>query len=514
MTDRPNRPARHAATADIASGGTAGDDAAPAKTWPAIDRRTFMVLFSGVGLAMLMAALDQTIVAAALSSIAADLGGVDRLSWVVTSYLVAASATTLIYGRLSDVLGRRIAMMASQGIFLTGSLLCGLAWSMESLVAFRFLQGVGGGGLVSVAFAAIGDVLPPRQRGQYQGYIAALFAIGTISGPVLGGLLSEGPGWRWIFWVNLPIGLAALMLANHVLRRLPRPQARPRIDWGGAVLTAGTTILILLLIERGATLGIGPVELALAALAALAIALTIRWESRMPQPVLPLPLFRQRDFSLGVAVVAFNGMVMLGGITFLPLYLQLELGASPAEAGTLLLPMVLMVSVSATVNGRLISATGRYKALPVIGTALAGASYFWLATHVHDGSLLTVMPALVAIGIGLGGVNPVMTVALQNAVPHGELGTATASLSFARALGGVIGVAVMGVILAGAAPAGIDVEQVRALFAEGGGGTVETEGVRRGLLDGYTAAFGVAAGFAAVALTCAVLMPSRELRSN
>ncbi|NBB82078.1 MAG: MFS transporter, partial [Alphaproteobacteria bacterium] len=480
-----------------------------------VARRSIAVLFAGVGLSMLMAALDQTIVAAALSSIAADLGSVERLSWVVTAYLVASSATTLIYGRLSDILGRRVAMMASQGIFLAGSLLCGLAWSMDSLVAFRFLQGIGGGGLVAIAFAAIGDVIPPRQRGKYQGYIAALFAIGTISGPVLGGLLSEGPGWRWIFWVNLPIGLIALGLANHVLKRIPKPEARPRIDWGGAVLTAGSTILVLFLIERGAARGIDAIELVLGAGAVVAIAVTIAWERRVLQPVLPLPLFAVRDFALGVTLVTFNGMVMLGGITFLPLYLQLELGVSPARAGLLILPMVAMVSVSATINGRLISATGRYKALPVIGTTLAAGSYLWLALGVGaDGGLARLMPALVAIGIGLGGVMPVMTVAVQNAVDRSELGAATASLSFARSLGGVIGVAVLGVLLAAAAPPGLAVDEVRALFAEGAARTVEAETVRSALLGGYRAVFGAAAAFAGIALLCALALPGRELRSS
>jgi EmrB/QacA subfamily drug resistance transporter len=407
-------------------------------------------VLAGLMLALTLAALDQNIVATALPRITGDLGGLQHLSWVVTSFIVASTISAPLYGKLSDLYGRKPAFVGSISIFLAGSALCGFASSMGGLIAFRALQGLGAGGLIVLAQTVIGDLVSPRERGRYQGMFAAVFAACSVAGPLLGGFITQYASWRWIFYVNLPVGGAALAAIIIALR--PRPtSAAPKLDWRGAILlTAGTSSLLLVLSWGGSAYAwsspqvLGLAAAALAAFVALAMA-----ERQAAQPILPPDLFRNPVFVLGAAAVALATMALFAAVVFLPLMFQLLMGASPARAGLMIAPMMGGVIVASYTGGRLVSRTGRYKRFPVLGLLTATLSYAALASAVRwDLGAPFVEIVLVVMGLGIGLVMPNLTTAIQNAVPRSELGAATASAAFFRSLGGAIGVALSGAVLA------------------------------------------------------------------
>ena len=411
------------------------------------------VPFAAIVLAMLPAVLDQTILSTALPTIASDLGRLSDVSWVVTAYVVAAAATTPLWGKLGDRLGRKRLLEAALVLFLAASALCGLAQDITTLIAARGIQGVGAGGLMTLAMAAVGDLVSPRERARYQGYIAATFAVATVAGPLAGGLLVEHADWRWVFYVNLPLGLAALAGLHLRLPAGERHAPSGRLDLGGAaLLAAGTTALMLACVWGGARYAWdSPAIVALLGGAALLTAALLARERRAADPIVPLDLLRTRTVSVASAALFLTTASLFAVNVFVPLFLQTTTGASPTQAGLLLVPMMVGMVVSTNLAGRLIERTGRYKRYPLAGLALMTVALLGLALVAPDPSRTAVGLALAVFGLGFGMVGQVLTVAVQNGVDRRRLGVAMATTTFFRGLGGAVGAAVLGAVFAGQA---------------------------------------------------------------
>jgi EmrB/QacA subfamily drug resistance transporter len=409
----------------------------------------FRMTFAGLLLAMLLASLDQTIVATALPTIVSDLGGLDQLSWVVTAYLVGATVTMPLWGRASDLHGRKPLFMAAIAVFLAGSALSGIAGSLGQLIAFRALQGTGAGGLMTLAMAIVAEIVSPRERGRYQGYIQMVFVVASVAGPLLGGVFADHLSWRWVFYVNLPIGAAALALIATALH-LPVRREPARVDYaGGALLAGALTCILLVTTWGGREFAWGSGEIAgLAAAAVLLTGAFIARERSAPEPLLPLRLFRDPVFVVVSAALFLTMLAFFAVIVFMPIFLQVVDGASATESGLLLLPMLLGATTCTALSGRAISRTGRYKAFPVAGLGLMAAGLLALSQIGTGTSTATAALLLALIGVGFGMVTQVLTVAIQNAVDRRDLGIATASANLFRALGGSVGVALFGAIFA------------------------------------------------------------------
>jgi EmrB/QacA subfamily drug resistance transporter len=490
----------------------------PAVPGQAASPRERRLVFTGLMLALTLAALDQNIVATALPRITSELGGLEHLSWVVTGFVVASTVSTPLYGRLSDLYGRKQAFVVSIIVFLAGSVLCGVAVGMNELIVFRAIQGLGAGGLLVLAQTVVGDLVSPRERGRYQGQFAAVFAGCSVAGPLLGGFITEYASWRWIFYVNIPVGLPALALIMWGLR--PRQSAAaPKLDLAGAaLLVLGTVCLLLVLSWGGSTYPwLSAPVLGLLAASAACFALLVPVERAAPQPILPPALFRNKVFVLGCAVMALAAMAMFAAAVFLPLMFQLLMSASPSRAGLMIAPMMGGVIVASVVGGRLVSRTGRYKRFPVAGLAGATLSFagLALATRAEWGAPV-IEALLVVLGLGIGSAMPNLTTAIQNAVRLTELGGATATAAFFRSLGGALGVAVAGTVLAmnlQGLPAGMrtavqGAAQIHALPEAQR--TVVLEAYRAGL----TGAFALGAAIAALGFIIVLFLPERPLRSG
>ncbi|MPZ92459.1 MAG: DHA2 family efflux MFS transporter permease subunit, partial [Actinobacteria bacterium] len=413
-----------------------------------LSHKRIMIIFSGLMLGLLLAALDQTIVATATLKIVGELGGVESLSWVVTAYMLAATVSVPLYGKISDIYGRKRIFQAAIVIFLIGSASSGAAQSMLQLVFFRALQGLGAGGLISLTMAIIGDILSPRERGRYQGYLGAVFAFASVVGPLLGGFFSDNLSWRWVFYINLPIGLVALLVTSFALD-LPFTQRDHDIDYAGAaLLSTGATSLLLALVWGGSTYAWGSgMILGLLVVAAIAAGLFVVQERRASEPILPQHLFRNSIFNVGSALGLLVGIAMFGAIVYLPVFLQVVTGASATNAGLLLTPLMLGIIVMSIISGRLISSTGRYRIFPIIGTALMVVGFSLLASFDVDTSRTEVVIAMIVIGSGLGNTMQVIVLAVQNSVHQSELGIATSASMFFRSIGGTVGIALFGAIL-------------------------------------------------------------------
>jgi EmrB/QacA subfamily drug resistance transporter len=416
---------------------------------PDISKRRVLVIIGGLLLGMVLASLDQTIVATALPTIAGDLHGLSHLSWVVTAYLLASTASTPLWGKLGDLYGRKRFFQAAIVIFLVGSALAGLSSSMLELIAFRALQGIGGGGLMIGAQAIIGDVVSPRERGRYEGFFGAVFGVTSVIGPLVGGFIVTNLSWRWIFYVNLPIGAVALVVTTIVL-----PNALTKvhhvIDYLGTLLLAGAaTGLVLLATLGGTTYPWSSAPIFLLGFASLVlVAIFVIVERRAVEPVLPLRLFANRMFSVTSVVGFVVGFAMFGAITYLPQYMQIVRGASPTGSGLQLLPLMAGLLLTSITSGLLITRWGRYKIFPILGTALMTIGMYLLSrlavgTGTVDSSLY-----MFVLGVGIGGVMQVLVIAVQNAVPYEDLGVATAGATFFRSIGGSFGTAVFGAIFA------------------------------------------------------------------
>jgi EmrB/QacA subfamily drug resistance transporter len=414
---------------------------------PALSHRQIMVIFSGLMLGMFLAALDQTIVATALPRITDDLGGLDHLSWVVTSYLLASTVSTPLYGKLGDLFGRKKLYQGAIVIFFVGSVCSGLAQDMGQLIAARAVQGLGAGGLIVLAQALIGDTVSPRERGRYMGYFGAVFGFSSVAGPLLGGFLTDNLSWRWVFYVNVPIAIAAFAVTGAVLPKGHRV-GNPRIDYlGSALLVAAVSCLVLCATWGGTEYEWGSptiVGLGLASLALLAVLVGV--ERRVPEPVIPVHLFSVRSFNVVIVVSFIVGAAMFGAISFLPLFLQVVTGASATNSGLLLLPLMLGLLTASSGSGQIISRTGRYKVFPLVGTALATVAMGLLATMGPDTTGITVTVYMVVLGAGLGFTMQTLILAVQNAVGPRDMGVATSSATFFRSMGGSLGVALFGAL--------------------------------------------------------------------
>lgn len=407
-----------------------------------------MVVVVALMLAMLLAALDQTIVSTALPRIASDLNGLNKLSWVVTAYLIASAVVTPLYGKISDQLGRKKIFQVAIIIFLIGSALCGLAQNMDQLIFFRALQGIGAGGLMALVFAIIGDIIPPRQRGRYQGYFGGVWAVSSVAGPLLGGFFTDNLSWRWIFYINLPLGLIALSAIAARLH-LPVRKIEHRIDFPGAVLLGGSVICLLLLtVLGGATYPWTSAPIYELGGAGVLLGLSfIAWEKRAKEPIIPLRLFRNDIFSVSSLLSLLSGAAMFGAMTFIPEYQQIVRGDSAMKSGLLLLPLVGGLMVAMIPSGRIISKIGKYRMFPIIGTAVT-AFGLWLFSHI---TLATTQLALslwmIVLGVGIGLYMQVMTLAVQNSVDRKDMGAATSTVVFFRSMGASFGTAIFGALL-------------------------------------------------------------------
>jgi EmrB/QacA subfamily drug resistance transporter len=422
------------------------------------------VIFGALLLVLFLASLDQTIVATALPTIVGDLGGLEHLSWVVTAYLLSSTVAGPLYGKFGDLYGRKIVLQTAIVIFLVGSALCGLAQNMFQLIAFRALQGLGGGGLIVTTIAVIGDIIAPRERGRYQGFFGAVFGVSTVIGPLLGGFFVDNLSWRWIFYVNIPVGLAALAVIGATFRP-HTAHVRRAVDYVGAATLAGAiTSIVLFTSLGGTTYDWGSPQIAALVVLAVVLVPAFVWvESRAAEPILPLELFRNRIFVVSAAVGFIVGMALFGAVTYLPLFLQVVKGSSATRSGLELTPMMAGLLVSSIGSGQLISKFGRYKPFPIVGTFVIAIAMLLLSRLDQGTSGADTLGAMVVLGLGLGMTMQVLVLASQNAVDYKLLGVATSGSTLSRQIGGSIGVSLFGTIfvnrlhteLAGRFPEGV-----------------------------------------------------------
>ncbi len=436
-----------------ASSAGAGVPGAPGEqVMPELTHRQILTVLVGLMLGMLVAALSQTIVATALPTIVGELGGQDQLAWVVSATLLTSTASTPIWGKLSDLYGRKIMFQSAIGIFLVSSLAAGFAQDMGQLVGSRAVMGLGVGGLMALSQAIIGDVVSPRERGRYQGYIGSVFGsvfgLATVAGPLLGGFLVEHLSWRWTFWVGIPIGIVALVVTERVLK-LPFPRRRHAIDWLGAFfIVAGISALLLMLSLGGKEFEWNSAwTYGLTAVALVMLALTVWQERRTAEPIMPPRLFANHTFVITSLAGFVVGVAMFGAIIFLPQYLQIVKGEAPTASGLLTLPLMVGLLATSIGSGRLITRTGRYKIYPVVGLLVAAVGLTLMSRLSVDTSLWLAGVYMFITGAGIGMVMQVLVLATQNAVPHADLGVATSGATFFRSLGGAMGVAVFGALL-------------------------------------------------------------------
>ncbi|MGW0871766.1 DHA2 family efflux MFS transporter permease subunit [Streptomyces sp. NPDC002740] len=409
-----------------------------------------LVSIGALLLGMLLAALDQTIVSTALPTIVSELGGMEHLSWVVTAYLLASTAATPLWGKLGDQYGRKRLFQIAIVIFLIGSALCGMAQNMPQLIAFRGLQGLGGGGLMVLSMAIVGDLVPPRDRGRYQGLFGAVFGATSVLGPLLGGLFTEHLSWRWVFYVNLPVGVVALAVIAAVLH-IPRKSTKHVIDYLGTFLIAAVATCLVLVASLGGTTWdwASPQIVGLAVLGVLLIVAFVAAERRAAEPVLPLKLFRIRTFTLSAVISFIVGFAMFGAMTYLPTFLQVVQGVSPTLSGVHMLPMVAGLLLASTVSGQIVSRTGRWKVFPVAGTGVTTLGLLLLHRLDEHSSTGAMSACFFVFGLGLGLVMQVLVLIVQNAVAYEDLGVATSGATFFRSIGASFGVAIFGTVFSG-----------------------------------------------------------------
>jgi EmrB/QacA subfamily drug resistance transporter len=432
-----------------AAAGSSDGPAAAGKPSVEFSHRQIITILAGLMMGMFLAALDQTIMATATRTIADDLHGFNLQAWATTAFLITSTISTPLYGKLSDIYGRRGFFLFAIAVFIIGSMLCGLSQNMYELAAFRAFQGIGAGGLMSMALAIIGDIVPPRERAKYQGYFLAVFGTASVIGPILGGFFAGQDsiigitGWRWIFYLNVPIGIAAMVVVARVLH-LPHQRTDHRIDWPGAVSLIVGLVPLLTVAEQGRTWGWGSGRALLCYAIGLIgiVAFILAERAYKDEALLPLRLFRNRTVAVGSISSTIVGMAMFGGLLTVPLYLQIVKGSSPTVAGLQMIPFVVGIMAGSIAAGQLIARTGRYRIFPIIGSILMATALGLFATIGADTPLWKTMLIMVLMGLGLGGNMQPMITAVQNAVSPREIGVATSSVTFFRSMGGTLGTAI------------------------------------------------------------------------
>ncbi len=476
----------------------------------------------GLMLAILLGALDQTIVSVALPRMAQELHGFELLAWVVSSYLVASTVATPIYGKLGDLFGRRLLLSVAIGTFLLASLACALAQTMPELVAARAFQGLGGGGLISIAQAIIADVVPLRERGRYQGYISGVFAVSSVAGPVVGGLLTYYLSWRWCFWINLPLGAAAFLVSRRALTALVVPAVRRPIDYAGAaLLSAGLTALLIAITRSGQGVAWNSLENTelFGAAAILLVAFAFR-EAHAIEPIVPLQLFRIPAVALCCAVLFLGFFNLVGLSVLMPLQFQIVAGATANTAAWRLIPLSLMIPAGAFVAGRLMLASGRYRPIQSAGAAIVPIALLAIAFADVHGIILAAL-AMAAAGFGIGLQFPTSLVAVQNAVPPHHIGIATATTAFFRSMGGAIGISLLSSVLMGSlqaadATAPNSGELLRGMIQNALSGSDPTQRLvlEQLAMRAFRRIFEVAAGIAVIPIVLTLFVPDKTLRGR
>jgi EmrB/QacA subfamily drug resistance transporter len=421
--------------------------AAPAGAATQYSHRQIMVVMSGLMMGMLLAALDQTIVSTALTTISRDFHRPDLYSWVVTSYLLTSTVTTPLYGKISDLFGRKRIFQFAIVVFLIGSALSGLSQNMFQLIIFRGVQGLGAGGLMSLAFSIVGDVIPPRDRGRYQGYFGAIFGLSSVLGPLIGGFLVDQASWRWVFYVNLPIGAVALVVINRVLK-LDHKARKAKIDFSGAILlVAGVGLILVGVQNAGEKARITGNSVVFCAIGLIMVVAFVWWERKATEPILPLRLFRNGVFRISSALGLITGAIMFGAIIFLPQYLQTVRGVSPTISGLRLLPLLAGLLLTSITSGQYISKTGHYKRCVIGGTAIMAVGIALLTQLTVSTSSWVIAGMIFVVGVGLGLFMQTLVLATQNSIDQSDMGVGTSAVTFFRTLGGAIGASALGAIL-------------------------------------------------------------------
>jgi EmrB/QacA subfamily drug resistance transporter len=412
-------------------------------------RKEVLIILPGLLLALILAMLDQLVVSTALPQIVGELGGVTHLSWVVTAYVLATTVTTPLYGKLGDLYGRKRLLVVAIVLFLIGSALSGLSQSMGELIAFRALQGLGAGGLITGVIATIGDMVSPRERGQYMGYIMGSMTLAMIAGPLLGGYITDNFSWRWIFYINMPVGGAALLYLAATLH-LPRRRTEHRVDYVGAIMLAIAATSVILLSTWGGTQYAwhSPQIIGLAVLGVAGTAAFLAVEARAAEPILPLHVFRNRNFALSSAMSLLLGLALFGALTFLPIYQQTAQHLSATGSGLMLIPMMLGSTATALIAGQMTTKTGRYKVLPIIGAAIMAVGMYLLTTLSVTSSRVTTGLYFAVLGVGMGFLMQITTLVVQNSVAPKDMGVASSSRTFFQQIGGSLGVAAFGAVFA------------------------------------------------------------------